>query len=500
MSYNYDNNDSVHKVQTFTIGESSTSENQEIEYDFINSIFNENEKNLLDKDKDGQVSYQEVIDYVKELDFKKPKDTNTSSLLRKIASYINIEPTTTISGITDLIYPVLKRLQHLKLIDTDGNSKISQEELNRAGKGLKLYDMLGLPDGKYNNKQGSLGTCYLHAGATGIADFAPQRFSQIVKADAKGNTVVTFLGDSEKISYVIPREEILQKRIDYTAYKLSRQNTWSYKGMSSSPEGIALELAMKQYRQDMQEYNKAETIKAKMKSINESTMEQIKKPKVEQINIESLKNNSDLRKQLVGYILYCSKPEPHINKPDIKRLNLNQLGNMDDSICDEIINYLNNSSETAPSFPTEEDVINKTDKYRLFYRFAQVQSREVAIFRGMEESRLDGDINGGDPGYTIKLLAGGTYKNVKDSEDIKNAIKSFTPKSADGNIQLYTVDFNTKDETVIPQHAYLISSIEGPKVILKNPHDSSIEITYDMGKFLKNCKNLWINNLPNDET
>lgn len=460
---------------------------------------NSGDKNLLDLNKDGQVSFNEFKDYIN-------SSNADSKTLGKIATILGIELSTS----DDYEYNIEfytkanKILDNLMKVDTDKNNDISIQELENAEKlgeseKADLYKTCALPDGKINNKQGKQGSCWALAAAYGLSKANPELFNKIVRKDEDGNTIVTFYGADKPFETKINRFKIktmLRQRtqkINSQVLGQTGSNMLNSKFYSSDPDAVAIELAFEEYSRYVESLNSVQNT-AINKYLNASRPSAPVKPDIDKITLNM--SNDDL-KELSNYYnnSTCKNKEDSYLPYDVKYLNQDMI--------EKIRKYVRESTPKAPEFPSEYDIKFRTSKLHNYLKNSYSEKYPVpyASIYVNPVGTIDG---GGEAGKAIKILAGGELETLisprgmtsSDSDKDKEKISSIllSKNVIQNNNRIYSVSFKVEDGLVSDNHAYTMINVDDENIYLVNPHDTDAEpIAYPIHNAIENVQILQIN-------
>ena len=475
----------------------------------FDAIFKGEDRQIADKNQDGSISLEEAYNYIG----MSGKDTGMRNMiLDRLGAFLGIENNSGLDSDKDAMYKyqLQKSINVLLKVDTNADSDVTIDEI-RAAKNLTdtekklLNTAFGLVDGNIDNKQGSYGSCWALTAGYGLSKEAPDLYQKVVKQDEEGNAIVTFYGlGDEPVEFKVSREYIHRMIVKRTAivnhnnnkanmYGNGEQNLSNYG--SSDPDAIALEAAMSMYDKKIKQEEEAYRQQL-VDYVNSSTPNIIEKPDISKLapgmsqedwkeffnyykNSESEYKNQFLFTSLIDEMTpddienmrtYVANSTPaEVVKPDVNKL----------SLSSKLFNYIKNSHSDTMEKPEWKLIGN----------------------------RIGGTITGGgDPGRGVQALAGGTcekyygyhyedeYTELTNEELAK--IEQILKDKQPGDKKIYSTSFKSDDKTVISSHAYFISRVEGNKVYLVDPHDSSREISYPLKKFLGNFSDLAVNTLP----
>ena len=477
------------------------------EQNIFDRYIEDSEKTLIDTNKDGTISFDELKNYVNSSNAK--DDT-----LFDIAVLMGYEKENRLPFSKDSLfkYNISNSLEFLKKADSNNDSNISFEEIKNSqtlssGEKEKLYNMLGIVDGNINNKQGRYGSCWALAAGYGISKVAPELFKQVVKTDESGNAVVTLYGVSEKPFECTINKESIRRQIQRRAqivnnntlnpYDNDKLDTRRYS--SSDPDAIAIEIAFAEYDRYINN-KKSEYLKHLKEYVKSSTPNIIQKPDISTLSVNMSQEEWD---NVMNYYRNSDSPdrEKYLFYGSIDYLNEETINNMKQ--------YITNSTPQIIEKP-ELDSINGN----VFNIANYIKNSHSSTVKKPEIKTIDNRIGsikeGGSPGRAIKAMVGGEYQEINNykydeegnivalTKDEKKEIKKELEciNSNNDNKRVYTVSFKKDDSTVIDRHAYFISKIDGKKVYLVDQHNTNKIIVYSMKKLLDNFDILNVNILP----
>ena len=418
----------------------------------------------LDTNKDGTISINEVSDYI--------QSSNASRVIIKfISTFLGIkqgEPG------ADPVAKIMEKLNILKLADTDKDGDISNEEIKNAqsfesSKRKIFNEIMGVADGKINNKQGGLGSCWLLAPSKALSDKG--MLSDILQVDDEYNVTITLCGTEN------------EEGKPYT-YTFSRTEIMKHKSGSTDADAVALEMAVQKYNDDLESRNMAVSEKIE-EYINSSTPILPEKPSADLLTSDI--SEEDWTKFYNYYINSTGEDKYSI----IITGNLRFADDREKMIAD-MRNYLANSEPALPEKP---------DSQQLYFGFMSSvvvnylrNSYSDTVEKPETQARLFSPGNftmGGNLDTALKLMYGEAceskvYKNDETEPDVaKNIIAD-----SSGSNNIITVSFKNQDDCVITNHAYYVQKSDNKFVYLSNPHNSDVYIKYSKKDFIKNYKEL----------
>lgn len=459
------------------------------------NFLNENEKKVLDKNKDNIISFKEAKNYIN-------SNTAQPNILETLASILNIELETNVELTKNIKFKekANKILNLLNTIDTDNDSKITLNEI-KNGKiseedKTTISNIFGLVDGKIINKQGQFGSCWALAAGYGIFMSNPQIFRKIIQRDDNGNANITFWGSNKEIFQTTVERKLTQSILKNRTKTINLEilNKASHhhnKYYSSDPDAIVLELAFEDFNNHIIKLNKIQAEKIE-NYINNSSPKAPKKPNIASINLsmseEELRNFHNYYNNSS-----CLNKDNYIFPYSIKDLTA--------EIINKMKKYITLSTPVPPLKPNKKEMeLNwqKTNNY-IKNSISHLEKPELRTYYNYV-----GTINnGGLPGEAIKLMAGGkidTYYNEETKEGEKKLINILKNKNLIFNKkQIYSIGFKQNDKNVNNNHAYTILLSDEKYIYLINPHDTNASpIKYKIKDAVENLKILQINTLPDD--
>lgn len=475
-----------------------------IERKVFDSVFSNNEFEFIDSNKDGTVSILDVKNYIN-------SNNPNEEILNKIANIMGIELTSSkpIADNYQFKSTVNKILDSLIKIDTDKNNDITIREIDLAEnlteeEKVLINKMFGLVDGKINNKQGRYGSCWALAAAYGVSIVNPKMFRQVVKRDEEGNVIVTFYGLKDEPFVTKIDRYIIQgvMKVRTRTVNSNMQNGYisSRQYYSSDPDAVAVELAFQNFD------NYIEKLKREQK---ENILDYVKnsepippaKPSLDLISKDM--TNDDLEIILNYYNNSdCENKENYLIPYDVEYLN--------DEIVENIKQYIESSTPTAPEKPTEKDC---EYNYQVLSNYIKNSgSKTVQKPKLYSYYNNVGTISeGGLPGNAIQLMVGGTLDSYKGynydsstgeytqlSKQQRNKLVSILQDKGtlQGKNKVYSIAFRDSNNELYSNHAYTIVDSDDKYIYLVNPHDTTAApIPYPINKAIKNLKILQINNL-----
>ena len=498
MGLNINNNNIPNNITSQEVIQTSLDQNPS--NSIFDKIFTEEEKELLDGDKNGTVTLEEAKNYV--------RDNNAGDpVVLKLAKYFCIEADmqqdefmfkNNILNFLNNIFPK---------VDTNKDNNITDDEienvsdLNNTDKN-QLYKAFGIVNGNLdNNKQGAKGSCWLLTGSYGLAQKDETLFREVVKKGDDGFVTVTFYGtpDGEPFEYKIHQKVIIalaRKRTEAINEAVLNNKTPSGEFGSSDPDAIALEMAMTKYNHIIERENKNKTSKLEEEIknyIEHSEPSIINKPDVSNLSLSVTKEEWN---KLINYLFKESLPERNMLPfPTYDKLTESDIENMKKLIQD-----------STPKQIEKPDINNLPPaniiKFYLEHSYSDTVKKPNAH---IDRTKSPGSMNGGKLTSAIKTMVGGTafsYYNFNDDNTLSKAEKTAKEnkiKEVLSNLEpkkIYSATFKENDGIVIKNHAYYISKTEGNTVYLVDPHNTAEEIKYPIKRFLKNFEEMGVNTLP----
>ena len=479
---------------------------KQIKKTVFDSVFSNNELEFIDSNKDGSVSILEVKNYIN-------SNTSNEEILNKIANIMGIELTSSkpIADNYQFKSTANKILDSLLKIDTDKNNDITISEIDTAEilseeEKVLINKMFGLVDGKINNKQGKFASCWGLAAGYGVSIANPEMFKQVVERDEEGNVIVTFYGlKDEPFVTKIDRhiiQGILKARTRLVNSNIQNGYISSRQYYSSDPDAVAVELAFQNFD------NYIEKLKREQKEnildyVENSEPIAPEKPSLDLISKDM--TNDDLELILNYYNnSECENKEKYLIPYDVEYLN--------DEIVENIKQYIERSTPTAPEKPTEKDC---EYNYQVLSNYIKNSgSKTVQKPKLYSYYNNVGTISeGGLPGNAIQLMVGGTLDSYKGynydsstgeytqlSKQQRNKLVSILQDKGtlQGKNKVYSIAFRDSNNELYSNHAYTIVDSDDKYIYLVNPHDTTAApIPYPINKAIKNLSILQINTLPN---
>ena len=419
---------------------------------------------VLDTNKDGLISINEVTEYI--------QSSNASRFVIKfISAFLGIKYD---DAGADLVPKIIEKLNILKHADTDGDGDISNEEIKNAqsfeSSERKIFnEIMGVADGKINNKQGGLGSCWLLSPSKALSD--KNMLKNILQVDDEYNVTITLYGTEN------------EEGKPYT-YTFSRAEIMKHKSGSTDADAVALEMTMHKYNEDLKARNDAvsESIK---EYINASTPIMPEKPSADLLT-------SDITEEdWAKFYNYYLNSEGEGKDSTIVSREL-RFADDRDKMIEDMRNYLANSEPALPEKP---------DSQQLSFGFMSSvvvnylrNSYSDTVEKPETQARLFSPGNftmGGNLDTALKLMYGEAceskvYKNDETEPDVAKSIIA----ASDGSNNIVTATFKNQDNQVITNHAYYVIKSDNKFVYLSNPHNSDVYIKYSKKDFIKNYKEL----------
>jgi len=258
--------------------------------------YNDKLYNKVDKNKDGNISWEEMKQYSERINSLKDVKKLANQLgipLKLIPQEDNFENITLSDNdmfervnmmsaqntqkydferAKDDIGRTLDAMQHA---DSNGDNIVSYEEVNDVkdeNERIILNRLYGIIDGSIDNEQGSYDNCYAITAQTALARKRPDSYAKVFIKYSKNNPDILkdcFIINSDNnknfkegdvivklalriksgvLTYVIPREDIIQKQREY-AVQLNNNGNKENIG-SMDPDAIALEETLKKIQND----------------------------------------------------------------------------------------------------------------------------------------------------------------------------------------------------------------------------------------------------------
>ena len=475
------------------------------EQNIFDRYIEDSEKTLIDTNKDGTISFDELKNYVNSSNAK--DDT-----LFDIAVLMGYEKENRLPFSKDSLfkYNISNSLELLKKADSNNDSNISFEEIKNSqtlssGEKEKLYNMLGIVDGNINNKQGRYGSCWALAAGYGISKVAPELFKQIVRADEHGTAIVTFYGVGEKPFACSMTNESIKKQMQQRTQIVNNNNLNPYDEQdnrlyfSSDPDAIVIERAFAEYDRYINN-KKSEYLKHLKEYVKSSTPNIIQKPDISTLSVNMSQEEWD---NVMNYYRNSDSPdrEKYLFYGSIDYLNEETINNMKQ--------YITNSTPQIIEKPELDSINGNVFNIANYIKNSHSDTVEKPEIKTID-NRIGSIKEGGSPGRAIKAMVGGEYQEInnykydeegnivaltkEEKKEIKKELERIN--SNNDNKRVYTVSFKEDDSTVIDRHAYFISKIDGKKVYLVDPHNTNRIIVYSMKKLLDNFDILNVNILP----
>lgn len=458
----------------------------------------------VDTDNDGTISFDEAIEYIK----KNYTKENVKEIIFKIAAFLGVEKKNNGYGIdkdNSFYNEIIENIEILKIVDKNNDNNVDLQEAKSANnlnekETIKLNRILGIIDNKFNNKQGTFGTCYLLTSGDGIARNAPKVFKQIVKQHENGDITVTFYGtEEEPFSCKIPNKRI-QREQEARAKRRNDIITYGKKSQygSSDPDAIALEVAISLYAKSIKDKNKQQEEEIQ-NYIDNSVFKIVEKPSIEALTYQEL--TQEKLDELHNYYMNSVNNSGE-RGCDIYAFTKNR-NHLTQEQFDWFINeYFPNSKPTILEKPKKLSNSSAVKNWIKNSHSDTFTKPEIKPKKGYPNLN-----NGWFTRDTIRLLAGGTWKNyninVTDESIIKEELANLMKKSSISNettVDIATTGFLKPDLNgkIKPKHAYLINYTTKTHVILTDPHDSTQIISYPIKDFLKNYHDFSINTIPRE--
>jgi len=458
-------------------------------------------KRDADTDGDGHISFDEAKAYINNANSDGNIDTSESSVIRKLAAVLGIEVKQKFKGVIsenpEVIQGINQKLDILKRADKNGDLEISLDEINNEE--LSVHDktslnrIFGLVDGKFNNRQGAIGNCYQLVGAQGIATVAPELYEKVVQRTEDGNAIVTLYGaEGEPFQCTIPQNLIQRRQEAATMGQLQYMSGMNIKPDSfgsTDPDAIALEIATEVYMKQSQSRMENKVKDHYGEYLANSTCPPVEKFDISKLSFENLEDNHADFRHLKAYIQFSTSPT--MKKPEFR--SAYDFKN-NPELIEECKKYIANSEPIDNPQPSVQDFINNSVVLRYWHEHSRSDTVEKPPLIHIQ--RTDTTLSSGYVHDAIKLAVGGGAGVRTKEADIRDEIKNFATINSNGNKQVYSASFESKDAYVIPKHAYLVKNVTEDSVILVNPHDSTKTIRYPKKDFFSNCRNLDINRLP----
>lgn len=456
-----------------------------------------------DTNGDGSVSFDEAIEYIN----KNYTNDKAREIILKVAAFLGVEKKNNglgIEGDNSFYSEIIENIEILKKIDKNNDNNIDLAEVKSANnlsekETIKLNRIFGIVDNKFNNKQGTFGTCHLLTSGDGIARNAPEVFAEIVKQNEKGDITVTFYGaDGEPFSRTISNKAI-QRRQESRARVYNEAVIYGNKASklgSSDPDAIALELALALYGNYMKE--KREQYEKELQNyIDNSEFKMVEKPSIEALTYESLSQEKldELHNYYINSVNNEGKRGSHCFAFSKKKESLTK-----EQFDWFIKEYFPNSEPTMLEKPQKLSNVSAVENWIRNSYSETFDKPEVKLQKGYPTLN-----SGWCTRDTIRLLAGGTWTHYQhnSTDDVKaeEALLSFnqiSPNEEETTVNIGTASFkNTElNGQIRPNHAYLINYTTKNYVVLTDPHDSTKTITYPIKDFLKNYADFSINTIP----
>ena len=476
----------------------------------FDGLFKGREQQIADKNQDGRISLAEANSYVSasgDAGFR-------NDILGKLGAFLGIEIDSGLDYDKDVMYKynLQKAINVLQKVDANTDDDITIEEIRTAKNLTKeekemLNTTFGLVDGNIDNKQGQYGSCWALTAGYGISREAQDLYQKVVRQDEEGNAIVTFYGvDNEPVEFKVSSKYIhsmLIRRTLIVNHNKNKNNIYSgnlnlSKYGSSDPDAIALEAAITMYNKKIKQ-EEAAYEQQLIDYINSSTPDVVEKPDISKLSANMSQEDWSV------FVNYYKNSESEYKNQFLFASSINYITPED---IENMRTYVANSTPSAPAKP---DVKNFTRGSTLwnYIRNSHSDTMEKPVYKNFS-NRIGGSITGG--GHTelgVHALVGGTIEKYSGyhyddttgevvglTKDEQEKIKNILSNKKQGDRKLYAVSFKNSDKTVISSHAYFISRVEGNKVYLVNPHDSSREISYPVKKLVDNLYDLSINNLP----
>ena len=454
------------------------------------------------------VDFNKLLNVKEKLTYDQVKEkinsTNDENLLRTIAAYLgvnirysNSDSTVSIGMIKQFIN---QHIDLLKKADKNEDFNISDSELSEYQRNngwvsvrdthgstngtTKLYEILGMTDGKYNNEQGSIGDCWLlGVGQSLTSD--KELYNRVFQKDDQGVTI-TFYGVKDKQGKPC-RVRVTNEQIQRVhASNISMQNNGSGEWGSNDPDAIALEIAMpdaiRQWNSNMDKV---------LKYMKYSSSEHTVKPDVSKMsNPMSYDDYWELSQYLSMAERYNEAAYNGIKVPELPDVPLGEDKNPPVPFTEEKLNEIKAFIEQQPRI--DMSVVYNMDDYNDFtdrgmgiqrYVHNSVPGRDEKgnivpkpdIMIGGYTGKLKTDLNGGRPEIAMQLLTGAVSARTRYvsksnpseylTEQKFNECKSTTRLS---------VNFfeDHPERGISGKHEYYIVSVSGNKVVLADSHNS----------------------------
>ena len=419
---------------------------------------------VLDANSDGSISINEVEGYI--------QSSNSSKLVTKfISTFLGIKYG---ENESDFVPKIMEKLNILKHADTDGDEDISDEEIENAqsfeSSERKIFnEIMGVADGKINNKQGGLGSCWLLSPSKALSDKG--MLDDILQVDNEYNVTITLYGTEN------------EEGKPYT-YTFSRAEIMKHRSGSTDADAVALEMAVHKYNDDLKSRNDAvsESIK---EYINASTPIMQEKPSADLLT-------SDITEEdWAKFYNYYLNSEGEDKDSTIVSREL-RFADDRDKMIEDMRNYLANSVPALPEKPDSQEL-------SLGFLSADVtnylkNSYSDTVEKPDFQARLFSPGNfvaGGKLDTALKLMYGEAceskiYKNDETEPDVAKGIIA----ASGGSNNILTVSFKNKDNQVITNHAYYVIKSDNKFVYLSNPHNSDVYLKYPKKDFIENYNEL----------
>ena len=458
-------------------------------------------KRTVDKDGDGHISFAEARAYVNNANSDGKIDASESRIIHRLAAVFGVEVKqeikSSIAESPEVIQGINQKFDLLERADINGDFEISLDEINNEALSKKdktsLNRIFGLVDGKFNNKQGAIGNCYQLIGGQGIAEVAPELYDKVVKREENGDATVTLYGaEGKPFKITIPQKAIQSKQERATIGQLqymSGMNIEANSFGSTDPDAIAWEIATTVYMKQSQSRMENEVKDHYGEYLANSTCPPVEKFDINKLTFANLYDNHADFRHLKAYIQFSTSPT--MKKPEFR-------SEMDfknkPELIEECKRYIANSEPIDNPQPSVQDFIDNSVVLRYWHEHSSSDTVEKPPLIHIKNT--DTTLSSGYVHDAIKLAVGGSMSVKTNPSEIKSEINNFAAINSNGNKQVYSVSFESKDAYVIPKHAYLVKDVTKDSVILVDPGDSTGIICYPKKYCFNNCHNLDINTLP----